>query len=311
MKKITAYRKQGHLGRGRPRRVAEILCAFLLLLAPLAGSGQLSAQEKSFLWKVRSEKNSIYLLGSIHFLKKESYPLKQSIEQAFDASKKLVLEIDLQSVTPQKTQQVTLEKGLFRDGTTLQQNVAKETYDLTEQRVRELGIDLRAMSPLKPWLVALTLTTMKLQKLGFDPGYGIDRYLAERAKRGGKPTGGLESLEFQIGLLDGLSRRDQEMMLRETLKELDQLDKGVEQLVQFWMKGDVRSVEEWLLAGMREYPQVHEKIIVERNRRWLPQIEKMLAEGDGTMIVVGAAHLVGKEGVIELLKQRGYTVEQL
>jgi uncharacterized protein YbaP (TraB family) len=101
------------------------------------------------------------------------------------------------------------------------------------------------------------------------------------------------------------------MMLRETLKELDQLDEGVEQLVQFWMKGDVRSVEEWLLAGMREYPQVHEKIIVERNRRWLPQIEKMLAEGDGTMIVVGAAHLVGKEGVIELLKQRGYTVEQL
>jgi hypothetical protein len=291
--------------------MAGILCALLLLLAPLAGSGQASAQEKSFLWKVRSEKNSVYILGSIHFLKKESYPLKQSIEQAFDAVSKLVLEIDLQSATPEKTRRVTLENGVFRDGTTLQQNVDKETYDLTERRARELGIDLRAMNPLKPWLVALTLTTMKLQKLGFDPNYGVDRYLAERAKRSGKSTGGLESLEFQIGLLDGLSRRDQEMMLRETLKELDRLDQGVDQIVQLWLKGDVGSLEEWLLAGMREYPEVHEKIIVERNRRWLPQIEKMIAQGENTMVVVGAAHLVGREGVIELLKQRGYTVEQL
>ncbi len=290
---------------------AGIFCALLLLLAPLAILGQASAQEKSFLWRVRSEKNSIYILGSIHFFKKESYPLKKSIEQAVETARKLVLEIDLQSVTPEKTQQVTLEKGLFRDGTTLQQNVAKETYESTEQRARELGIDLRAMNPLKPWLVALTLTTMKLQKLGFDPSYGVDRYLAERAKRSGKPISGLESIEFQLGLLDGLSRRDQEMMLRETLKELDQLDQGVEQIVQLWMKGDVGSVEDWLLAGMREYPDLHEKIIVERNRRWLPQIEKMITQGENAIVVVGAAHLVGREGVIELLKQRGYTVEQL
>lgn len=311
MIRITANRKQGHIGGGRLRRTAGIHCALLLLFASLADFGQASAQEKSFLWKVRSEKNSIYILGSIHFLKKESYPLKKSMEQAFDAVSKLVLEIDLQSATPEKTQQVTLEKGLFRDGTTLRQNVDKETYDLAERRAQELGIDLRAMNPLKPWLVALTLTTMKLQKLGFDSNYGVDRYFAERAKRGGKSTGGLESLEFQIALLDGLSKRDQEMMLRETLKELDQLDQGVEQLVQFWRKGEVGSVEQWLLAGMREYPEVYAKVIVERNRRWLPQIEKMIAQGENTMVIVGAAHLVGREGVIELLKQLGYTVEQL
>ena len=303
MTKIIGYRKQ--------RQFAGISCAFLLLLAPLASFRQASAQEKSFLWKVRSEKGSIYILGSIHFFKKENYPLKQSIEQAFDAAAKLVLEIDLQSATPERTQQVTLAKGVFRDGTTLQQSVAKETYDLTEQRARELGIDLRALNPLKPWLVALTLTTMKLQKLGFDPGYGIDRHFAERAKRSGKSTGGLESLEFQVGLFDGMARSDQEMMLRETLKELDQLDQGVEQIVQLWLKGDVGSLEEWLLAGMREYPAVHEKVIVERNRHWLPQIEKMIAQGENALVIVGSAHLVGRQGVIELLKQRGYTVEQL
>jgi uncharacterized protein YbaP (TraB family) len=311
MKKITAYSQRELLGGARRPRTAGILCAFLLLLAPLAGFGQSSAQEKSFLWRVRSERSSIYILGSIHFLKKDSYPLKKSIEQAFEGTAKLMLEIDLQSVTPEKTRQVTLEKGVFRDGTTLQQSVAKETYDLAEQRARELGIDLRAMNPLKPWLVALTLTTMKLQKLGFDPGYGVDRHFAERARRSGKSTGGLESLEFQLGFFDAMPRRDQEMMLRETLKELDRLDQGVEQIVHLWLKGDVGSLEEWLLAGMREFPEVHEKVIVERNRRWLPQIEKMIAQGESAMVIVGAAHLVGREGVIELLKQRGYTVEQL
>lgn len=293
------------------RRFAGMVCAFIVLLAAPANPRPASGQEKSFLWNVRSEKHSIYILGSIHFLKKDSYPLKKSIEQAFDAVSKLVFEIDLESATPEKTQRVTLANGLYRDGTTLQQNVDKETYDLTERRALELGIDPRALSPLKPWLAALTLTTRKLQKLGFDPSYGVDRYFAERAKRNGKSTGGLESLEFQIGLLDGLSRRDQEMMLRETLRELERLDQGVEQIVQFWQKGEVGLLEEWLLAGMREFPAVHEKMIVERNRRWLPQMEQLIARGGNAMVVVGAAHLVGREGVIELLKQRGYTVEQL
>lgn len=293
-------------GKGRPGITRGTLCALVFFLAPLA-----SAQEKSFLWKVRSEKNSIYVLGSIHFLKPESYPLKRAIEEAFDASKKLVLEIDLASAGPERVRQVTLEKGLFRDGRTLQQSIEKETYDLTEQRARELGLDLRAMGPLKPWLVAMTITSLKLQQLGFDPNHGVDRYLAQRARRSAKPSAGLESLEFQIGLLDGLSPRDQEMMLRETLKELELLDAEVERVVRSWTSGDVRSIETLLLAGMREYPELHQKVIVERNRRWLPQIEEMLERGDEAMVVVGAAHLVGKEGVIELLRQRGYTVEQL
>lgn len=298
-------------GAVRLRKAAAILGLGILLLAAVATPRPAAAQDKSFLWRVRSEKNSIYILGSIHFLPKGSYPLKKSMEEAFDAAKKLVFEIDLQSATPEKAQQITIEKGLFRDGATLQQSISKETYDLTERRARDLGVDLRAMSPLKPWLAALTLTTLKLQKLGFDPASGVDRYLAERAKRSGKPTGGLESLEFQIGLFDGLSRRDQEMMLRETLKELELLDQGIERIMRSWFSGEVGAIEELLLAGMREYPEVYEKIIVERNRRWLPQMEKLLAQGESALVVVGAAHLVGKEGVIELLKQRGYTVEQL
>jgi uncharacterized protein len=159
--------------------------------------------------------------------------------------------------------------------------------------------------------VALTMTSLQLQKLGFDAGSGVDRYLAERAVKSGKAMAGLETVEFQIGLIDQLPEKDQELMLRQSLQEMDLLDKGLDQIVRAWSTGDVSSLEGLLLSGMREYPAVHQKIIVDRNKRWVPQIEKMIKQGESTLIVVGAAHLVGKDGVIELLKARGYTVEQM
>jgi uncharacterized protein len=284
-------------------------CVVLLAVASLAS--QLNAEEKSFLWRVKSDKGAIYLLGSIHYLKRENYPLKKSIQEAFENSRTLVLEIDPQPGTPERAQQVMLEKALYRDGTTLQQNVSPETYQLAEQRFRELGIDLAQMGRLKPWFVALSLTSVKLHKMGFDPNFGLDRYLADQAKNGGKAIRGLETLEFQIGLLDQFPPAEQDSLLRQTLKELDLLDKSLEQVVQSWNSGDAPALERLLMAGMRDYPDIYEKIVVDRNRRWLPDLVKMLEQGEKALVVVGAAHLVGKRGLIELLKQRGYTVEQL
>jgi uncharacterized protein YbaP (TraB family) len=169
---------------------------------------------------------------------------------------------------------------------------------------------MQVLNPMKPWFVALTMMAIKFQQLGLDPNLGVDRYLAARAKDGGKPTSGLETFEFQVTLLDQLSKRDQELMLRETVAEMDQLDQNFNQIVQSWLKGDSASLEALLLASMREYPDLYQKIIVDRNRRWLPQIEKMIEQGEGAMVVVGAAHLVGQDGVIEMLKTRGYRLEQ-
>ena len=299
------------LSRGRQGITFSLFYGFATLLLLLATPQLIGAQEKSLLWRIRSGPNAVYILGSIHFLKKENYPLKKDIEEAFERSKKLVLEIDLQTMNPEKVQQLTAQKAINRDGTTLQQNVSAETYTLAEQKARELGIDLRPLNPLKTWFVALTLSAVKLQKLGFDPSYGVDRYLAERAKNSGKPMAGLETLEYQLGIFDQLSPRDQELMLRETLEEMDLLEKSADRIVQAWFKGDTSLLEESLLAGMHQYPELYPKLILERNRRWLPQIEQMIKQGGNTLIIVGAAHLVGKDGVVELLKQRGYTVEQL
>jgi hypothetical protein len=291
-------------------KISMIAVRLILSLFLVVVVSEARAQDKSFLWRVQSDKGTVYILGSVHVLKKENYPLKETIEKAFDNTKKLVLEVDLNGEDAGTVQRLTLEKGINHKGT-LQQSISPETYDLAEKRAQELGIDIRALSPLKPWVVALTMTALQLQKLGFDPSYGVDRYLAGRAAKSGKAVAGLESVSFQIGLIDQLPQRDQEAMLRQSLKEMDLLDRGLDQIVRAWSTGDAAALESLLLGSMREYPAVHQMVIVDRNRRWLPQIEKMIARGESALIAVGAAHLVGKDGIIELLKARGYTVEQL
>jgi uncharacterized protein YbaP (TraB family) len=297
----------------KQRRVSSAVILFLtyggLLVFGLFPRA-LPAQEKSFLWKVSKEGKNAYLLGSIHYLKRENFPLKKNILDALDRSKKLVLEINLNSLSTAAIQRTMLERAVYRDGTTLAQNIDGETYRRTEERASQIGIDIKVLEPMKPWFVALTMMAFKLQQLGLDAELGVDRQLAERAKGKGMPTGGLETFEFQIRLLDQLSKREQEMMLRETVAELESLDKNIQQIVQAWLGGDGATLERLMLAGMREYPELHSKVVVERNRRWLPEIEGMIARGENAMIVVGAAHLVGQEGVLELLKGRGYSLEQ-
>jgi uncharacterized protein len=294
--------------RRKLRRIASLfLFAFL---GWSANARLLPAQEKSLLWRVSRDGNGVFLLGSIHYLRQENYPLHPAILNAFDASKSLVLEVDLNSMPAESAHRVTLEKAIYRDGTTLEQNVSRETFELATLRATELGLDMRILNPMKAWFAALTMVAVKLQRMGLDPNLGVDRHLAERAKKMGKPTRGLETLEFQLGIFDQLSKEEQEMMLREMSGEVERLDRDINESVRLWLKGDGDQLSTLLLAGMQAYPVLYQKILVERNRRWVGEIENLIRQGSGAMIVVGAAHLVGKDSVVEMLKAKGYSVEQ-
>jgi len=297
------------VARGAISRDIRLILTLVLLLA-LSAAPSLGAQERTLLWKVSEGDKSIFLLGSIHYLRKENYPLNQAILDAFDASDRLVLEIDLQNTPAGAAQRLTVDKAIYRDGSNLAQNVSQETYQLASKRAAELGIDMQVVQPMKPWFVAMTMLAVKLQRMGLDPKLGVDHHLAERAKRDGKPTSGLETLEFQLGIFDQLSKREQELMLRETAGELERIDKNVKDIVESWLKGDGERLAALLLAGMRQYPELQQKLVIERNRRWLDQIAKLVEQGSNAMVVVGAAHLVGQEGIVDMLKARGLSVEQ-
>ncbi|HME61215.1 MAG TPA: TraB/GumN family protein [Candidatus Binatia bacterium] len=288
----------------------RLIFALLTFIVWSATSRTLPAQEKSLLWRVSRDDKSVHLLGSIHYLRKENYPLNPAILSTLDASTRLILEIDLNSTPADSAQRLSLEKAIYRDGTTLAQNVSDETYHLAERRASELGLDMRILNPMKPWFAALTMVAIKLRRMGLDPKFGVDRHLAERAKSTGKPTGGLETLEFQLGIFDRLSKREQELMLRETVSELERLDRDIDAIVNAWLKGEGDQLSSLLNAGMQEYPELYEKILIERNRRWVGGIEQLIQQESGAMVVVGAAHLVGKDSVVEMLKAKGYSVEQ-
>lgn len=291
--------------------LARVLPLVLAFTAMSVHSAYLRAEEKNFLWKASGEKNAVYILGSIHLLKHESAALKPVVEEVFRKSKRLVLEIDLVREGPAKFQQLLTEKGVDPDGKLLPDQLSPETYKLAAQRAADLGVDLKLLAPFKPWVVALTMVVMQLQKLGYDPNSGIDHQLAQRAKEANKPVSGLETAEFQIDIFSRLTPPEQEMFLRQSLLEMDQLEKSVDDMVEAWSRGDVAGGEKLFLESMRPYPELKNKVIDERNRSWLPQIEQFLKQDEDLLVVVGAAHLVGKEGVIELLKARGYKLEQM
>jgi len=291
-----------------PARVRALLLA---VTAISVCSAHLSAQEKNFLWKASGEKNTVYILGSIHLLKRGNAGLKPVIEEVFNKSQRLVLEIDLVKEGPAKFQQLLLEKGMSPDGKLLADQVSADTYKLTAQRAAGLDVDLNLLAPFKPWVVALTMVVMQLQKLGYDPNSGIDHQLAERAKQANKPVSGLETAEFQIDIFSRLGPSEQESFLRESLLEMNQLEKSIDDMVDAWSSGDLGRGEKLFLESMRDYPELKAKVIDERNHNWIAQIEQFLKMDDDILVVVGAAHLVGREGVIELLKARGYELEQM
>ena len=204
-----------------------------------------------------------------------------------------------------------LMKGLYAGGTTLKDHIAEKTYASAAKEMKELGVDVAAFNQFKPWLTAITLTALKLQKLGFDPKQGIDQYFYRKAKNENKEVDRLETLEFQIDLFDGMPERTQEMMLVQTLKDISTMEKEVEAIIKAWASGDVKAMESALLQSMREYPEVYQRLVSDRNRGWIPKIESYLSQSENYLIVVGAGHLAGKDSIIEMLKAKGYSVEQL
>jgi uncharacterized protein YbaP (TraB family) len=162
----------------------------------------------------------------------------------------------------------------------------------------------------KPWSLALMLSSLQWQKAGFDGELGLDRHFYDQARTDGKQVQGFETVEFQISRLDGIAIDQQERILAETLKNLDSELSNLTTLVQAWKVGDAAAVERIVLADVKQEPVLYQRLLVERNKTWMPEIEKFFARARPAFVVVGAAHLVGPDGLLALLSAKGYRVEQ-
>ncbi len=267
---------------------------------------------KVFLWEAKSARNSVYILGSIHLAKPSLYPLDKRIEDAFKGSNTLVVEVNIEAFDPIALQQTFMERGVYSDGSTLGDHLSKKTFKMVEEKLGGSGLGLGPMAIFKPWFLSITLSTLELLKLGFDPEYGVDKHFLKKAK--GKRILELESLEYQLSLFDGFTDKQQDLLLFSTLLDLKIIEKEMDNLIKAWKNGNADKVEEILMKGLDEHPEILpiiEKIFYERNRKMVLKIERYLGTNDTHFVVVGAGHLVGEKGIVQLLKKKGYSLQQL
>jgi len=296
------------------KSTTRLLAVFLVLLLFISFfySGNAAAQNpKTFMWKVQSKTTTVYVLGSAHLMKKEIYPLNRKIEDAFEKSSILAVEANINDIAKIDMQRL-VSSAFYQGDDTLERHVSKETYKLLKKETMPLGIPIELINKQKPWFLALTLESMELMKLGFNPQYGIDHYFLKKTA-GKKKIVEIESIDYQLSLLSGFSDSDQELFLLYTLKDLKTLQRETDKLLRAWRTGDVKSMEEIALkAGEdRRLTRIFEKLYYERNLAMSSKIEEFLRTKETYFVVVGAGHLVGDKGIIDLLKRKGYLVEQI
>jgi len=292
--------------------IVIFIFGFLLAGAKSAEVQQSPAQEtsKSCLWSVRSGSGTIYLLGSIHLLKADAYPLTTAIEQAYSASQKIVFETDLEAMTDPNVQKQMLGLGLYPEGQNIYQNLGEDTLNSLKKKMAEMGLPMQQFVQFKPWFIALTLATVELMRLGYDPNYGTDMHFLKRAKEDGKKLGFLEPVEYQINLLGKMNKGDQDSLLRQTLKEMDIVAKLAADITASWKRGDANNLDKLMNKSFEGHPNIRERLLVQRNRQWVSQIEKFIKADKNVLVIVGAGHLVGPDSVVDLLEQKRYQVKQ-
>lgn len=263
------------------------------------------------LWIVEGEVNTVYLLGSVHLLRASDYPLPAVIDEAYADAEALIMELDMDDIDPVAVQQLTRELGLLPADRELRDVLGESDYGKALAAAEALDIPLEMLARAEPWFAAVTIEQMMLARIGFNPLHGIEMFLARKASEDGKPISGLESVEQQLRFLDGLTPESQADLLLQTLAESGELERLMDELIEAWRTGDTDFLEETILVEMRRYPELYEAIVVNRNREWIESLANMLDDDDDYLVIVGALHLVGEDGVPALLEQRGIPVRQM
>jgi uncharacterized protein YbaP (TraB family) len=266
--------------------------------------------KKNFLWRIETERNSVYLLGSMHFLKSDSFPLSKGIEDAYNACNRIVLEAEIEGMKDPAFQATMMTLGLYSGSETLKQNLSEQTYASLKKKAREAGLSMAQLDRFRPWLCAVTLTAIELRRLGFDPNYGIDMYFFDKAKKDEKEIIFLETVEYQLRAFAEMAEREEESFLAQTLKDLEVVKTTLTDIVEAWKTGDVDTLESIMRVSFKDHPDVYDRLVVQRNRKWITQIEDLMKQDDNVLVIVGAGHLAGTENIIELLRKKGYKIVQ-
>ena len=286
-------------------KLGSPLGRLLFLLAIVSGSASQNSDAASCVWKVTSSNGgTLFLGGSAHALRSTDYPLPAPYNRALDASSRLVFETDLASI--EAASKGLIKAGQYPKGDSLKNHVDPRTYSYVRRFFALQNVPEQKFNTYRPWLIEMILEAPPTENAEL----GVERFLKRRAQTNHKPITGLESVQEHMAPFSGLSDRQGEALLLIHFINMGQTSSGVGKILDSWRHGDADALVRSMRDAFQEFPAFMDRIVTARNRRWIPKIERFLKSGQTYFVVAGAGHMGGSEGVVALLRARGYTVEQ-
>jgi uncharacterized protein YbaP (TraB family) len=270
--------------------------------------------KKHFLWKATRDKDSVYLLGSIHVGRPDMYPLNSSVMEAFKQSDALMVEVNANDTNQLELAKKVGEIGMYPEGTLLESQIPSEIWEQLVATAKALNVPELLFQHQKPWLASMTLATAMMSKSGYQADYGIDKFFLKQASETKKEIIELESVASQMQLFANLTDQQQLSLLSNSLKEMQQGSVLLDKLVAAWISGDHQAIDQLSRDNMgidSKDSTLYKKIITDRNHSMTTKILKAMQDHRNYYVVVGAAHLVGAQGIPALLKKQGFAIEEL
>jgi len=262
-------------------------------------------------WKVTNDQHSLYIGGTIHVLTPEDYPLAKEYNLAYQAADKVIFETDMEAVSSPEFGQKMMSQMMYSDGTTINKVLKPETYQALAVHLSSRQIPMQAFASHKPSLLAVSLTFIELQAMGYT-SEGVDMFFANMAKADGKQQGWLETPDEQLSFIAKMGDDDPNAMIEYTLKDIIKMPEMFGKLHSTWLAGDMQGMADVGITPFKaDYPAIYQDLLVTRNNNWLPKIVKMLNDQPIELILVGALHLAGPDSVLTKLKAKGYKIEKL
>jgi len=277
-----------------------IICFFFLALTAHAGSP---------VWKVSKGNRHLYIGGTIHILGESDYPLPEAFDAAYGEADILAFETDIQKSRDPEFTKTFLAKMVYSNNQTLEQLIKPNTFEDFRIFTANRGIPVESMNQFKPGLVLIALTLVEVERLGVS-GIGVDEFYYDKATRDNKKMLHLESIEEQVSFFENLGKGNENELIAYILKDLENLPSLLPIMKTSWRQGDNPTFDKAVLVPLKkDFPKFHQSILVQRNINWLPRISAMAATPEIEFILVGAAHLAGKNGLLALLRKQGFIVK--
>lgn len=259
------------------------------------------------LWSVHGRGGTVWLSGSVHALAPGDFAIEGGLARAWQRADAVWLEIDPQELAPEAATALVAARAIDPAGRRLQDLLGTDAAAI-HAAAAAAAVDLDRYAAFEPWFAATMITLQALAGHGYRQQDGVEHIIERQARADGKRVHGLEGMEEQLALLDGLEAAQQRDFLRQTLDEYPRIGEEFARLKAVWQAGDDEALAALLEQEFAPYPGLAEALVFARNHRWAARIAGLLEQDSDALVVVGALHLVGERGLPQLLAAQGFKV---